>query len=58
VKAEDEDEIHRQLARDPWVPTQQLVTVTIEPWQILAGAERLNLLDEVPSIGTRHSSGS
>jgi uncharacterized protein YciI len=41
VNAEDEDEIHRQLADDPWIPTEQLVTVRIEPWQILVGAERL-----------------
>jgi uncharacterized protein YciI len=41
VNAEDEDEIHRQLADDPWIPTEQLVTVSIEPWQILVGAERL-----------------
>ena len=45
VNAEDEDEIHRQLADDPWVPTEQLVTVSIEPWQILVGAERLTLPD-------------
>ena len=43
MNAEDECEIHRQLADDPWVPTEQLVTVTIEPWQILVGAERLLL---------------
>ncbi len=42
VNAEDEDEIHRQLADDPWVPTEQLLTASIEPWQILVGAERLN----------------
>jgi uncharacterized protein YciI len=41
VNAQDEDEIHRQLADDPWIPTEQLVTVSIEPWQILVGAERL-----------------
>jgi uncharacterized protein YciI len=41
VNAEDEDEIHRQLADDPWIPTEQLVTVSIERWQILVGAERL-----------------
>jgi uncharacterized protein YciI len=41
VNAEDEDEIHRQLAVDPWVPTEQLVTVRIELWRILVGAERL-----------------
>jgi len=41
VNAEDDDEIHRQLADDPWIPTEQLVTTRIEPWQILVGAERL-----------------
>ena len=41
VNAKDEDEIHRQFAGDPWVPTGQLCTVTIEPWQVLVGAERL-----------------
>ena len=41
VNAEDEGEIHRRLADDPWVPTEQLVTVSAEPWQILVGAERL-----------------
>ena len=45
VNAEDDDEIHRQLADDPWVPTDQLVTVKIEPWQILVGSERLTLTD-------------
>jgi uncharacterized protein YciI len=45
VNARDEDEIHRRLADDPWVPTEQLVTVKIEPWQILAGAQRLNRPD-------------
>ena len=38
VNADDEDEIHRRLAEDPWVPMEQLVTATIEPWQILVGA--------------------
>jgi uncharacterized protein YciI len=41
VNAKDEDEINRQLAEDPWVPTEQLVTARIESWQILVGAERL-----------------
>jgi uncharacterized protein YciI len=41
ANAENEDEIHRQLADDPWVPTEQLLTVTIEPWQILVGSELL-----------------
>jgi uncharacterized protein YciI len=41
VNAEDEDEIHRQLADDPWCATQRLVTASIVPWRILVGAERL-----------------
>lgn len=41
VNSEDEDEVHGQLADDPWVATEQLVTVRIEPWRILVGAERL-----------------
>jgi uncharacterized protein YciI len=41
VSADDEDEVHRRLADDPWVPTEQLVTVRIEPWQLLVGAQRV-----------------
>jgi uncharacterized protein YciI len=41
VNADSEAEIHRRLADDPWVPTQQLLTASIEPWKILVGAERL-----------------
>jgi uncharacterized protein YciI len=38
VNAESEAEIHRRLADDPWVPAEQLLTVSIEPWNILVGA--------------------
>jgi uncharacterized protein YciI len=38
VNAESEAEIHRRLADDPWVPTEQLRAVSIEPWKILIGA--------------------
>jgi uncharacterized protein YciI len=41
VNAESEAEIERRLADDPWVPTDQLRTVSIEPWKILVGAELL-----------------
>jgi uncharacterized protein YciI len=41
VNAESEAEIHRRLVDDPWVPTEQLLTLSIEPWKILVGAERL-----------------
>src|SRR5437773_12488778 len=38
VAAESEAEIHRRLADDPWAPSEQLRTVSIEPWKILVGA--------------------
>ena len=42
VNAESEAEIHHHLAGDPWVPTEQLLTVSIEPWKIIVGTERLS----------------
>jgi uncharacterized protein len=41
MNADSEAEIHRRLANDPWIRTEQLITTSIEPWQILVGAERL-----------------
>jgi uncharacterized protein YciI len=41
VNADSEADIHRRLTDDPWVPTKQLLTASIEPWKILVGAERL-----------------
>jgi uncharacterized protein YciI len=41
VNADSEADIHRRLADDPWVPTDQLLTASIEPWKILVGAGRL-----------------
>ena len=42
VDADSEAEIHRRLADDPWVPTQQLLTASIESWNVLLGTERLS----------------
>jgi uncharacterized protein YciI len=42
VDATDEAEVHRRLADDPWALAQRLVIVSIEPWNILVGAERLS----------------
>jgi hypothetical protein len=42
VDADSEAEINRRLADDPRMPTEQLVTTSIEPWNILVGAERLS----------------
>jgi uncharacterized protein YciI len=41
VDAAGEDEIHRQLADDPWEQERLIVTVSVEPWRLLVGAERL-----------------
>jgi uncharacterized protein YciI len=38
---QDEAEINRILADDPWLASQQLCTVSVEPWRILVGEERL-----------------
>ncbi len=41
VDAEDEAEIERRLAGDPWLRDQRLLTTSAESWNILGGAERL-----------------
>jgi uncharacterized protein YciI len=41
VDAETEDEIRRRLADDPWVHMDRLVIMSIEPWNLIVGAERL-----------------
>ena len=54
--AESEAEIRRRLADDPWAATEQLRTVSIEPWKILVGAERLSSPhDAQPVIAFRRS---
>jgi uncharacterized protein YciI len=39
--ASSEADIHRRLADDPWARTQRLVITSIEPWNLMVGAERL-----------------
>ncbi len=39
--AGSEADIERRLADDPWVRTQRLMTTSVEPWNLLVGAERL-----------------
>jgi uncharacterized protein YciI len=43
VDSDSEAEIHRRLADDPWALTGQIRIVSIEPWKILVGAERLSV---------------
>ncbi len=40
--AASEADIHRRLAEDPWAAALRLVTVSVEPWILLVGAERLS----------------
>jgi uncharacterized protein YciI len=41
VEAASEAEIHHRLADDPWTVTDRLVTTSVEPWNLLVGADRL-----------------
>ena len=42
IEAESEAEINRRLADDPWASPGQLVITSIEPWNIIVGAQRLS----------------
>lgn len=42
VQADDEAEVRRRLAEDPWVSSGQLRIVSVEPWKLLVGEERLS----------------
>ena len=44
VGAESEDEIRSRLADDPWVRSDRLRFKSIEPWNLVVGAERLSAL--------------
>jgi uncharacterized protein YciI len=39
---DSETDVRRRLADDPWERTQRLVTTTVEPWNLLVGAERVS----------------
>jgi uncharacterized protein YciI len=41
AEAASETDIHRRLADDPWERAQRLTTTSVEPWNLLVGAERL-----------------
>jgi uncharacterized protein YciI len=46
--ADSETVIRRRLADDAWERTQRLVTTTIEPWNLLVGADRLGAQPAAP----------
>jgi uncharacterized protein YciI len=41
VEAAAEAEVHQRLAGDPWAGSGQLRTVSVTPWTVFVGAERL-----------------
>jgi uncharacterized protein YciI len=41
MRATGEDEIGRRIDDDPWTRTDRLVITSIEPWNVIVGAERL-----------------
>ena len=43
VNADSEAVIHDRLAADPWAQAQRLVTASVEPWNLIVGADRISL---------------
>jgi uncharacterized protein len=41
VDAQSEDDVHERLEDDPWTRSGQLQMVSVEPWNVFVGAERL-----------------
>lgn len=48
VEADDEAAIDQLLADDPWTVSRQLRTVSVEPWNIFVGADRLAASPQPP----------
>ena len=46
--ADSETDIHQRLADDPWERTQRVVTTSVEPWNLLVGADRLGAQPAAP----------
>jgi uncharacterized protein len=38
VRADEEAEIHRRFADDPWVVAGRIETVSVEPWTLMVGS--------------------
>jgi uncharacterized protein YciI len=48
AEADSEADVHQRLADDPWERTARVVTTSVEPWLLLAGADRLGTQSAVP----------
>ena len=42
ASSDTEAAIHDRLAADPWSRAQRLVVTSVEPWNVLAGADRIS----------------
>lgn len=42
VSSDTEAAIHDRLAADPWSQAQRLVITSVEPWNLLVGADRIS----------------
>ena len=42
VRSDTEAAIHDRFAADPWSQAQRLVITSIEPWNLLVGADRIS----------------
>jgi uncharacterized protein YciI len=47
ANAASEADVRRRLAADPWEVAQRVVTTSVEPWNLLVGAERLGAVATV-----------
>ena len=43
VNADSEAVIHDLLAADPWAQEQRLVIASVEPWNLVVGADRISV---------------
>ena len=41
VNADSEADVHRRLADDPWSRADRLQVASVEPWNLLVGAQRM-----------------
>jgi uncharacterized protein YciI len=48
AEAASETEVRQRLADDPWERTQRLITTSVEPWNLVVGADRLTARRSAP----------
>jgi uncharacterized protein YciI len=53
ISAEDEEQIHRRLAADPWTISERLQIKGVEAWNVFVGADRL----PAPVVGSPGGAG-